>query len=77
MNLSSKVVQLAHLYMNVIDQQDRGDYSNGFTPEELDRVRTRLHNKFINALRECNVDTSHRGPTTDLARKIQRWMPED
>lgn len=76
MDLTAKVVRLAHIYMAIIDAQETGHFDDGYTPRELDLKRTRVHNQFIVALRECNIDVSQRASTTDLAQRIVRWMPE-
>ena len=76
MDLSAKAIQLAHHYMNIVEQQDEGNFNNGYTPTELDAIRTRAHNQFNAALLECNVDVSQRGDTTELARRIRDWIPE-
>ena len=75
-DLSPEAVQLAHLYTDVIRQQEYGKLDSGFTDIELDAKRTRIHNKLIAALRNCGVDVSNRLSTTELAEKISRWVPD-
>lgn len=76
MSLSPEVIQLAHIYVDIIDQQDRGDFDNGLSPVELDAKRTMYHNRLIRALKECGVDVSNRLDTTELAKLIRRWVPD-
>ncbi len=76
MDLPPDVIQLAHLYIEVVEQQERGDYTHGYTPVEVEWIRTRIHNKFIDALRRARVNTSVRADTTELARRIVRWLPD-
>lgn len=76
MDLSADTIQYCHLYMQVVEQQEQGQYDQGLTPKELDLKRVRIHDLLIQCLKRDHVDVSIRTDTTTLARRICEWIPE-
>lgn len=74
MSLSAAAIRLAHRYMNIVNKYENEFDSCGYTPRELELVRTRAHNELIEQLRAEGVDVSDRLSTTVLAEKIVAWL---
>lgn len=76
MSLSADAVKLARRYMKIVNRYENEFDSSGYTPHEMELVRTRAHNALIEQLRAEGVDVSDRAATTDLARLVDQWLRE-
>lgn len=66
-------------YIDKVNDQENPHVSTqkGFTTTELDARRTRAHNKLMQQLAQEGIDTTDRSAITEMAKRYERWMPEE
>lgn len=74
MSLSAQAIKLAHKYMGIVEKYDNDYTDAGYTPREMELIRTKAHNALIEQLRAEGIDTSDRAATTELARLAEQWL---
>ena len=74
--LSPETIELANEYTNFVNAYEHNYENSGYSPHEMEMLRTLKHNELLAALQTDGVNVSDRAATTELARKIQTWMRE-
>ncbi len=80
MALSADTIRLAHQYIATVEDQEfprAAMERTGLNEHELDVRRSRIHNKFIEALRADGVDVSVSSSTTALARRVNMLLSDE